>query len=476
MNILFVVSECVPFIKSGGLADVAGALPKQLKRLGHDVRVILPKYELIPSEYKNRMEFMSEFSVQVGWRKQYGGLMKLEHEGITYYFIDNEYYFKRSSLYGDYDDGERFAYFSHAVIKAIPYLEFNVEILHCHDWHTAIVNYLLNNQNHEHPSYESIRTVFTIHNLQFQGVFSKEMLNELLNLDEFHFTEENLEHYGQINFMKGGIKASDLITTVSPTYRNEIQIPYYGEGLDGFLRAYQYKLKGIVNGIDADLYNPNDDASITQTYSSETIDQKVVNKISLQGEMGLPQSEEVPMVVMVSRLTQQKGLDLVVRIFHEMIQNDVQFVLLGTGEKRFEHFFQQMEVEYPNKVKTLIGFNESLAHKIYAAADLFLMPSKFEPCGLGQLIALRYGAIPIVRETGGLNDTVQSYDEHTGNGNGFSFMNYNAHDLLFTIERALQFYRKKDMWKQIVTHAMEQDYSWEKSAKEYDELYRNLFV
>ncbi|WLR50330.1 glycogen synthase GlgA [Bacillus tianshenii] len=474
MNILFVVSECVPFIKSGGLADVAGALPKELKRLGHEVRVILPKYALISSEYTEKMKEVAEFDVQVGWRQQYAGLETLVHDNITYYFIDNEYYFKRPALYGDFDDGERFAYFSKAVLRAIPYLDFEVDIIHSHDWHTAMVNFLLQAQYRGNRLYQDIRTVFTIHNLQFQGVFPKQMLHELLNLDESYFTMEQLEFYGQLNFMKGGIAASDIVTTVSPTYRNEILMPYYGEGLDGFLRAHQYKLYGIVNGIDSELYNPKDHPYLSQPYSSKELENKNLNKLSLQRVSGLPEAENTPVIAIVSRLTQQKGLDLFVRIFHELMQNDVQLVLLGTGEWQFEQFFKQMEREYPEKVKAWVGFSEELAHQIYAGADMFLMPSRFEPCGLGQLIALRYGAIPIVRETGGLNDTITAYNEYTEEGNGFSFKNYNAHDMLFTIERAIHFYHQQEKWAKLVSNAMEQDYSWRKSAQEYDELYTSL--
>jgi len=474
VNVLFVVSECVPFVKSGGLADVAGALPKQLRKLGTDVRVIMPKYVTIRESDKKEMKKIAELVVKVGWRRQYCGIEMLEREGVIYYFVDNEYYFQRHLLYGHYDDGERFAYFCRAVLDALPALPFRPDIIHCHDWHTGMIPFLLREQYRKNPFYEQIRTVFTIHNLQFQGIFPREILGDLLNLSDHYFTIEHLEFYGNVNFMKGALVAADIITTVSPTYKEEIQTEYYGERLDGLLRARRHDLIGILNGIDDERYDPKTDPFIAAPYDVQTIARKQANKRALQQYFGLPVRENVPIIAMVTRLTKQKGLDLVKCVFHEIVAEDVQFILLGTGDAEFEQFFRAMEATYPNKVKAYIGFHEELAHQIYAGADLFLMPSKFEPCGLSQMIALRYGTIPIVRETGGLNDTVQSYNEFTGEGNGFSFTNFNAHDMLYTIRRALAFYKEKQVWEKLMQEAMGGDYSWRQSALEYHKAYADL--
>lgn len=476
VNILFAVSECVPFIKSGGLADVAGALPKALQRLGLNVRVMLPYYSLIPEHIRKKCVLHKVITVQLGWRNQYCGILKLKQEGITYYFIDNEYYFKRDSIYGHYDDGERFSFFSKAVLECIPHLDFEVDVLHCHDWHTAMANFLLREKYREQPLYEKIKTIFTIHNLQFQGVFPRIVMHDLLELGDEYFHSEQLEFYGNINFMKGGIIASDIITAVSPTYKEEIQYSFFGEKLDGLLRKYNNKLVGIVNGIDDVLYTPKNDKTIAAMYDANSLYKKRENKRALQRYFGLPEKEEAPIIAMVTRLTKQKGLDLVRHVFHEMMQEDVQFIVLGSGDKEYEQFFEQMAYEYRDKVKVYIGFHEELAHQVYAGTDLFLMPSLFEPCGLGQLIALTYGAIPIVRETGGLNDTVQSYNEDTNEGNGFSFTNFNAHDMLHTVQRALHYYHDKQVWQSLMKRAMTEDYSWKQSAQKYKELYESLFA
>jgi starch synthase len=476
VNVLFVVSECVPFVKSGGLADVAGALPRQLRKLGTDVRVIMPKYATIRENDKKEMKKIAELVVRVGWRRQYCGIEMLEREGVIYYFVDNEYYFKRHSLYGHYDDGERFAYFCRAILDALPALPFRPDIIHCHDWHTGMIPFLLREQYRKNPFYEQIRTMFTIHNLQFQGIFPREILGDLLNLSDRHFTTDHLEFYGNVSFMKGALVAADIITTVSPTYKEEIQTEYYGERLDGLLRARRHDLIGILNGIDDERYNPKTDPFIAAPYDTQTLARKQMNKRALQQYFGLSVRENVPIIAMVTRLTKQKGIDLVKCVFHEIIAEDVLFILLGTGDPEFEQFFRAMEATYPDKVKAYIGFNEELAHQIYAGADLFLMPSKFEPCGLSQMIALRYGTIPIVRETGGLNDTVQSYNEFTGEGNGFSFTNFNAHDMLYTIRRALAFYKEKQVWEKLMQEAMSGDYSWRQSALEYNKVYADLIA
>ncbi|MGG3928721.1 glycogen synthase GlgA [Metabacillus fastidiosus] len=476
MNVLFVVSECVPFIKTGGLADVAGTLPKELKKLGTDVRVILPKYSLIPEQLRKKMKKIAEIIVPMNWRQQYCGIELLELDGIKYYFLDHEYYFYRDSLYGHYDDGERFSFFCRAVLDTIYEIDFKPNIIHCHDWHSGMVNFLLKEEYSQKPFYQDIKAVFTIHNLQFQGIFPRGILYDLLNLSDEYFTSGQVEFDGHVNFMKAALVSSDIITTVSPTYRNEIQTSYYGERLDGLLREKDSSLVGIVNGIDDKLYDPSADKYIKVTYDEENLENKAKNKAILQEMFGLPVEKETPVISMVTRLTQQKGLDLLKSVLHELLQEDVQIIILGTGEKEFEDFFRHTEWLYPEKFKAYIGFNEPLAHQIYAGSDLFLMPSKFEPCGLGQLIALRYGTIPVVRETGGLNDTVHSVHEVTGEGNGFSFTNFNAHDMLHTIKRALDYYKDEEEWESLVKQAMNSDYSWAKSAFKYNQLYADLMT
>ena len=474
MKVLFAVSECGPFAKSGGLADVAGSLPKELKSLGTDVRVILPKYGSISEVYKRKMKKVKEFTVQVGWRNQYCGIEELVYQGVTYYFVDNEYYFKRNNLYGYYDDGERFAYFNRVILEAIAQIDFYPDVLHCHDWHTAMIPFLLRTEYYKRKGYGLIRTVFTIHNLQFQGIFPKQVLGDLLGMDYQSYQTRHLEFFGAINFMKGALVAADKITTVSPTYKKEIQTDVYGEKLDGLLRARNEDLLGILNGIDEDFYNPAVDPLIYQPYKADSYSLKALNKKEIQKHFGLPQDAEKPLLVMISRLTKQKGLDLVKCVLRDILQEDIQVVILGTGDYEFEDHFRKAAQIYPEKLKVHIGFNEELAHNLYAAADLFLMPSQFEPCGLGQLIAMKYGAIPIVRETGGLNDTVKAWNEFTEDGNGFSFQNFNAHDMLYTIQRAISFYYKKDVWESIVKQAMDMDYSWAQSAFSYNQLYAEI--
>lgn len=473
MKVLFTVSECVPFIKSGGLADVAGSLPKELKRLGTDVRVIMPKYGSISEEFKQEMKRVAEFTVQVGWRNQYCGIEELSYNGITFYFVDNEQYFKRDHLYGYFDDGERFAFFNHAVLQGLAQIQFYPDVIHCHDWHTGMIPFLLKKKYQMIKEYAEIKSVFTIHNLQFQGIMPKGALNDLLNLDDRYFNMEELEFYGNINFMKGALVAADKITTVSPTYLKEIQTDYFGEKLNGVLVKRNEDLSGILNGIDEDIYNPETDLNLVKNYCTATIHDKEENKRSIQQKFGLPQSD-VPLIAMITRLTKQKGLELVEAVFHEIVSENIQMIVLGTGDPEFEQFFREMEGMYGEKFKAYIGFNEDLAHQLYAGADLFLMPSKFEPCGLGQLIALKYGTVPIVRETGGLNDTVQPYNEFSGEGNGFSFTKFNAHDMLYTIRRAIYFYQEQEIWDQLIISAMEMKYSWAQSAFKYNQLYSGL--
>jgi starch synthase len=476
VKVLFTVSECVPFIKSGGLADVAGALPKELHSLGTDVRVMLPKYGKISNVYRNQMRKIKEFSVPLGWRKQYCGIEELMLDGITYYFIDNEYYFNRESLYGFNDDGERFSFFNKAVLESFVHLDFFPDVIHCHDWHTAMIPFLLRVNYYQKERYGFIKTVFTIHNLQFQGIFPKEVLTELLGINKRYFHPHYMEFFGNVNFMKGGILAADKITTVSPTYRSEIQSDYLGEKLDGLLKVRDDDLIGILNGIDEKLYNPQEDNYITYPYGISNLENKKRCKQEIQHHFHLPATKDSALMVMVTRLTAQKGLDLVKCVLDEILSDDIQMIVLGTGDWEFEQYFLRMGTKHPDKLKVQIGFDEGLAHRLYAGADLFLMPSLFEPCGLGQLIAMKYGAIPIVRETGGLNDTVQAFNEYTGKGNGFSFHDFNAHDMLYTIRRGIHFYHQKEVWEKIMISAMSKDYSWAQSAFKYNHLYAELIT
>lgn len=473
MHILFAASECAPFIKTGGLGDVIGALPKALKKQGVGVSVILPKYEDLPSEWKQEMAPQISIEVPVGWRNQYCGIEKLVKDDITYYFIDNEYYFKRHGSYGFYDDGERFAFFSRAVLEALPYLEEIPDIIHCHDWQTGPISVLLKAHYRNHPLYQNVKTVFTIHNLKYQGIFPKAVLSELLDLSELYFHADGLEFYGNVSYLKAGLAYSDYLTTVSPSYAEEIQTDHYGEHLDGFLRKRNNQLLGIINGVDYDLYDPNSDSFLFQKY--HTYEAKIENKQKLQEQLNLPVNDTIPVISMVTRLVEQKGIDLVLRVFHEILKQNVQFVLLGTGEWYYETVFRDLANQYPDKVSVNTFFNEGFSRKVYAGSDLFLMPSHFEPCGIGQLIALRYGTLPLVRETGGLRDTVKPYNQFTDEGNGFSFANYNAHDMLYTIEQAIGLYRfQPKKWRQLSERAMHLDYSWEASSKEYTALYSSL--
>jgi len=472
MKVLFAASEAVPFIKTGGLADVAFSLPKALRKIGMDVRIIIPKYKNIPEEFKINMTVLKDINVPVGWRNQYCGIHYLEHEGVPCYFIDNEYYFKRDGIYGFYDDGERFAFFDRAVLEFINHLDFQPDVLHCNDWHTGMIMPMLKAHYRDNPNFKNIKTIFTVHNLRYQGVFPREILRDLLGLDDGYFDMHKLEFYGGVSFMKGGINYADIVSTVSESYAKEIQSPDFGERLDGLLREKKQQLYGIVNGIDYDLYNPQTDSDIFMNYDWDSADNKTTNKLKLQELLGLPQRADMPLIGMVSRIDNMKGFDLVVQIMEELMSLDIQMVILGTGDPYFETMLKELANKYNEKLSAKIMFSASLAQKVYAGCDLFLMPSIFEPCGLSQLIALRYGTIPIVRETGGLKDTVTSYNEFTGEGNGFSFNSYNACDMLYTIRRALAFYMDKNVWKHIISNAMKGDYSWNHAAKLYEELYK----
>lgn len=475
MKILYVAAEAVPFAKTGGLADVAGSLPKALKADGVDVRVIMPKFGKIPEAYRNAMEHVYDGELPVAWRKKYVGLDKYELDGVTYYFVDNEEYFNREGFYGYDDDAERFSFFSRAVLDLLPAMDFWPDVIHTNDWHAGLVNVFLKLEHMGDARYERIKTVYTIHNLKYQGVFPKDVMPDVLGLDWKYFNNGDLEFYDAVNFMKGGIIYADAITTVSKTYAKEIQYPYFGEHLDGLLRSREQDLSGIVNGIDYSVYNPRTDKYIFETYDEESLDRKLDNKTELQKSLGLPERRNVPLIAIVSRLVEPKGMDLVVRMMDEILQHeDIQLVVLGTGEKRYEDWFKGLAWRYPKKVSVNIYFSNELAQRIYAGADIFLMPSNYEPCGIGQLIALRYGTIPVVRQTGGLKDTVQQYNKYTQEGNGFVFENYNAHEMMYALKRALSFYGNYEIWHKIQLNAVQSDFSWKRSAKEYEALYKRL--
>lgn len=470
MKVLYATSEAYPFAMSGGLADVAGALPKTERRRLIGCRVVLPLYESIPAALRAEMKFITAITVPVAWRRQYCGIFEARQGGVIYYFIDNQYYFKRSGLYGHYDDAERFTFFSRAVLEMIPYIDFMPDIIHCNDWQTAMVPVFLELMYRLDEKYKNIKTVFTIHNIQYQGKYGMELLQDVLGVPEAQ--AHYLEWDGCVNMMKGAIECSNAITTVSPTYAEELMDPWYAHGLDPILRERRWKLRGIVNGIDTEVYNPETDPMIYAPYTAEDLSGKAKNKAALQAELGLPVAPDTPVIGIVSRLVAHKGLDLVRHVFESMLAGNVQFAILGSGELEYESFFHQMQNHYPQKVALRLGFIPELAHKIYAGADIFLMPSKSEPCGLAQMVALRYGTIPVVRQTGGLKDTVT--DSGTGEGNGFTFASYNAHDMDHAVWRALEGYRDKTGWEILVKRAMQCDNSWNKSAGAYIKLYKEL--
>ena len=475
IKVLFAASEAVPFAKTGGLGEVIGTLPKELRQQGVDARVMIPKYRDIPRRFTEKMKVRAELTVPVGWRQQYCGVNYLDYHGLPIYFIDNEQYFGRPGFYNYYDDGERFAFFCRAILEVLPELDFFPDILHCHDWQTGMVSVLFNAHYRHRPKYRDLHTVFTIHNLRYQGVFPKEILSDLLSLDWGYFTTDGVEFYDKVNFMKGGLTFSNIVSTVSETYAGEIQQPFFGEKLDGLLRKRQADLIGIPNGIDYGIYNPAEDRNIIMNYNAKTLEDKQKNKTELQKRLGLP-VRDVPLVAIVSRLVDAKGMDLLGRVLNEILAvDDMQMAIMGVGEERYEHLFQLAAWLHPDKISASIFFDEKLAHWIYAGADLLLMPSLFEPCGISQLIAMRYGTIPLVRETGGLKDTVQPYNQYTGNGNGFSFTNFNAHDMMYTLRMAMAVYREnRKVWTKIMQNAMVADYSWRRSARQYQLLYGKL--
>lgn len=471
MKVLFASSEALPFKASGGLGDVAGSLPQALRKRLIGCRVVMPLYDTISQELKDSMTFLTSISVPVAWRRQYCGIFEAKAGGVIYYLLDNQYYFKRDGIYGYYDDAERFAFFARAVLEIIPAIGFKPDIIHCNDWQTALTPVYYNTLYANRPGYENIKTVFTIHNIQYQGTYGMELVNEVIGIPES--ATSLVEYDGDVNFMKGAIETADKVTTVSPSYANEILDPWYSHGLDIILNQRSWKLSGILNGIDTDLYNPETDKDIAVNYNSSNFEPKKINKQKLQEYFSLPIREDVPVIGMVTRLVGHKGLDLVKAVLDELLATtDIQFVVLGSGEWQYESFFKDMAAKYPNKMGLKLGFVPSLSKKIYAGADMFLMPSKSEPCGLSQMISLRYGTIPIVRETGGLRDSIK--DSGDGEGNGFTFSSYNAHDMLFTIKRAIEGYSHREGWNILMKRAMECDNSWGKSANEYIRLYKSL--
>lgn len=475
MQIVFASAECAPFVKTGGLGDVAGSLPSALVRAGAEVIVMVPKYATIKDEYKSQMEHFSDFYVSLGWRNEYCGLEKLEHDGVTYMFIDNERYFARDYPYGFFDDGERFAFFSKAITESLQHLPagFECDILHCNDWQTALAPVFLREFYQGLPLYDRVKTVFSIHNVAFQGQFSDTVMEDILGVAHIPAAASQLRCDAcSINYMLGALHYADAITTVSPTYAGEIQTPEFGEGLDGVLRERSYALQGILNGIDVAGFDPATDKRIAANYTVEDRSGKAVCKAKLQEELGLEVRDDRPLMVMVTRLTRQKGMDLVMYALDRILSGGVQVAVLGTGDRDYEDGLRYFQDKYPGTMAARIEFDPALSQRMYAAADMFLMPSKFEPCGLSQIIAMRYGTLPIVRETGGLKDTVQPYNEFTGEGTGFSFSNFNGDEMGDAVFRAARlFWDNRDAWNQLVTQAMSQDFSWTRSADKYLDLY-----
>ncbi len=469
-KILFVASEATPFIATGGLAEVVGSLSKTLVRRGdYDVRVVLPLYADIKPELRSQFTFLGNTTVPVAWRNQYCGFFRCEHDGVTYYFVDNEYYFKRKGLYGHFDDGERFAFFGRSIMELLPMVDFFPEVLHCHDWQAALALIYLKTIYCRTEKYRDIKTVFTIHNIEYQGKYSLDNLQWLFGIDAYY--QGLVEYNGCINLMKGAIECCDRFTTVSPTYADEIKNPYFAHGLDAIIRRNEGKLIGILNGIDSDYYNPATDKAVYAVYDEKNLSPKAVCKEQLQRMLNLQVRPNTPIVAMITRLAAHKGLDLVTAVIDKALENDMQFVILGTGEGHYEHFFADLAARHPQQVAAVIAFNPELSRQIYSGADVFLMPSQSEPCGLAQMIASRYGTVALVRETGGLKDSIKPYG---ADGNGFTFANYNANDMLYVLKQALELYRDKAAWHTLIQKAMTTDFSWNVSAEGYNTLYNEL--
>ena len=478
-KILFASSEAVPFIKTGGLADVVGSLPKYFPKNEYDVRVVVPKYMCMDRKYTEEMKLVTECQMQLNWRTQYAGVYERKEDGVTFYFIDNEYYFAGPAPYGQiYQDAEKFAYFSKAVLTILPEIGFQPDIIHCHDWQTGLIPVFLEAQFRQNEFYRYMRTVYTIHNMKFQGRWYVDAIRDVTGLDSSYFTIDKLESYGNANLLKGGIVYADHITTVSETYAKEIQSTEGGEGLDGLMRAKSFALSGIINGLDYNVFDPKKDPAIAKKMTGDFSSYKKANKQALQKETGLEEDTDKFLLGMVSRLTDQKGFDLVDYMMDEILGDErIQIVVLGTGEQRYEDMFRYFAQKYPGRVSANICYSEEFAHRIYAGCDAFLMPSLFEPCGLSQLMSMRYGTVPMVRETGGLKDTVEAYNEFEHTGTGFSFHNYNAHEMLYMIRYACKIYfGYPEEWEGIIHRGMAMDYSWAASASKYAEIYEGLYA
>ncbi len=470
MKVLYASSEALPFAASGGLGDVAGSLPRAMRARLVGCRVVMPLYESVPQELRDSMTFLTSFTVPVAWRRQYCGVFEAKRGGVIYYLLDNQYYFKRQGLYGHYDDAERFAFFSRAVLEMLNYIDFRPDIIHANDWQSGLIPVYFSLFYAPRPEYYGIKTVFTIHNVQYQGKYGMEILQDVFGIPEDR--KDLMEYDGCVNIMKAAIETADRVTTVSPTYAQELMDPWFAHDMDGILRARSWKLSGILNGIDTDGYDPATDPDVYRTYSADDPSGKAENKRALQERLNLPQQADVPLIGMVTRLVSHKGLDLVKYIMDRLMQENLQMVILGSGDWVYESFFREMQSRYPERFCYCSGFVPELARKIYAASDIFLMPSKSEPCGLSQMVACRYGAVPVVRETGGLKDSIE--DCGTGTGFGFTFQSYNADDMLAAIRRALGAYANKTDWPVITDRAMRVDFSWGRSANEYIKLYRAL--
>ena len=475
MQLFFAASEVAPFIKTGGLADVAGSLPNALAKLGHDVRVILPLYSAIPAQWRRQMTFLKSFHFPLSWRNAYCGLFSLEYQGLTYYFIDNEYYFQREGLYGQFDDGERFAYFSRAVVEVPVQLGWSPDIIHCNDWQTGLVPVYLLEARHREPLLKHTKSVFTIHNIEYQGRFDRNILGDVLGLDESYFREDMLSYYGDVNLVKGAIYAADYITTVSPTYAKELQYAFYAHGLEGVIADNYHKFTGILNGIDMAHNDPATDKFLPAPYSAHDLSGKAACKAALQEKLGLNVDPDVPIIACISRLVAHKGYELVTAAFPKIMEHYVQFVVLGTGDWGIESFFRMAAQEYPGRVSANLMYSAELASQLYAGADLLLMPSIAEPCGLSQMIAMRYGTVPIVRLTGGLKDSVPAYNPTTGTGLGFTFGSITPGDLLGAIDRGLEVYETdRPNWIGLMTRGMTTDFSWDQSATAYEKVYNQV--
>ena len=476
MKILFASPEVAPFIKTGGLADVAGSLPQALAKEGHEVKVILPLYEGIGQEWRSQMTFLKYFNVTLSWRQVYCGVFQLERDGVTYWFVDNEYYFKRFQIYGHFDDCERFAYFSRAVIETPGQLDWAPDIIHCNDWQTALVPVYLLEEKYRTPQLANAKSVFTIHNIEYQGRYGEQVLKDVIGLDAGYFNEGMLAYFGDVNLMKGAIMASNFVTTVSPTYAQELRTPFYAKGLDGVINQQAGKIEGILNGIDMELYDPATNPGLAANFTTKSLVKgKKQCKLALQKAVGLQENPDVPIIACISRLVGHKGFSLVTDVLHEIMGMNVQMVVLGTGDWQYEEAFRHAQSQYPGRFAAQLTYSAPLSTMIYAGADLFLMPSISEPCGLSQIIAMRFGTVPVVRETGGLKDTVTPYNKFTGEGRGFTFSNINAGDMVWVLREAVDLYHSnKEAWRGLQRAGMTADFSWTNSAKQYLDIYQRI--